>query len=53
MSLINSKKKNIVFYAMVVLGAVMVALGFLAGPKILPPPIVTGLGFWVLAWGMK
>ncbi|MEE2878536.1 MAG: hypothetical protein VX593_05985 [Pseudomonadota bacterium] len=53
MSLLNSRKKNTVFYAMIVLGAVMVALGLAPAPNIMPPPIVTGLGFWVLAWGIK
>ena len=53
MSLINSSKKNAVFYAMIVLGAIMFALGLSPAPNIMPPPIVTGIGFWVLAWGMK
>lgn len=49
----NPKKKNTVFWAMVVLGIVMIALGFLAGPKIILPPIVTGVGFFAIAWGLK
>ncbi|MEH6409129.1 MAG: hypothetical protein V7741_01285 [Hyphomonas sp.] len=53
MSLINSNKKNAVFYSMIVLGTIMIALGLMPAPNIVPPPIVTGIGFWVLAWGMK
>ncbi|MEQ8557544.1 MAG: hypothetical protein RIB03_04430 [Henriciella sp.] len=51
--LINARKKSVVFYAMILLGAIMIALGVAPAPNILPPPIVTGLGFWVLAWGVK
>lgn len=53
MSLIKSNKKNVVFYSMIVVGAIMVALGVAPAPNIMPPPIVTGFGFWILAWGMK
>lgn len=53
MSLIASKKKNAVFLSMLVLGAVMVALGLYPFPHVALPPIFTGVGFLVLAWGMK
>lgn len=53
MSLIKSSKKTTVFFAMIVLGAIMIVLGLMPAPNILPPPITTGIGFWVLAWGMK
>lgn len=42
-----------VIWAMLVLGMAMIALGFMAGPKIIIPPIVTGIGFFVIAWGLK
>lgn len=49
----NPTKKNIVSGGLVLLGGVMIVLGFVAGPKIMPPPIVTGVGFWLLAWGVR
>jgi hypothetical protein len=35
---------------MVILAIVMIVLGFRAGPKIMLPPIITGIGFIVIAW---
>ena len=51
--MISQQKKQVVFWAMVILGAVMIALGVAPAPNLVPPPIVTGIGFWVLAWGMR
>lgn len=53
MTAINSNKKNVVVYSMIILGGVMIALGLAPAPHVMPPPIVTGLGFWILAWGIK
>lgn len=41
---------NVSSIILVLLGIVMVILGVNAGPKILMPPIVTGIGFMVIAW---
>jgi len=35
---------------MAALAIIMIVLGFNAGPKIMIPPIVTGIGFLVIAW---
>jgi len=35
---------------LIVLGIAMIALGAVAGPKIILPPIITGIGFFVIAW---
>ncbi|MFC6197589.1 hypothetical protein [Ponticaulis profundi] len=53
MSLINSRKKNTLFYIMLVLGVAMIAIGLAPIPNIMFPPVLTGLGFLALAWGLK
>lgn len=35
---------------LVILGVIMVILGFNSAPKVLYPPIITGIGFLVIAW---
>ncbi len=35
---------------LVVLGVVMIYLGGFNSPKVILPPIVTGIGFFVIAW---
>lgn len=35
---------------LVLLGVIMIVLGINAGPKVLIPPIVTGIGFMIIAW---
>ena len=35
---------------LVILGIVMIYLGAFFGPKILLPPIITGIGFFIIAW---
>lgn len=35
---------------LILLGIVMIVLGAMAGPKIILPPIITGIGFFVIAW---
>tara|TARA_Y100000052_G_scaffold26925_1_gene33020 strand:+ start:7531 stop:7692 length:162 start_codon:yes stop_codon:yes gene_type:complete len=53
MSLIASRKKKTVTSTMAVLGIVMVVLGLLPFPNLSFPPMITGIGFLTLAWGMK
>lgn len=53
MSLITSRKKKPVMLTMAVLGIIMIVLGLLSFPHIIFPPAITGIGFLVLAWGMK
>ncbi|MEO8416979.1 MAG: hypothetical protein ABI472_25170 [Ginsengibacter sp.] len=35
---------------LVILGIIMIYLGSLSGPKLLLPPVITGVGFFVIAW---
>ncbi|HLT72487.1 MAG TPA: hypothetical protein VKZ75_07525 [Cyclobacteriaceae bacterium] len=47
------EKNNVLLlglWMMVILGLVMVYLGGLHGPNVMWPPIVTGIGFFVIAW---
>ena len=53
MQLFECKKKKAVMYTTGVLGIVMAVLGLAPAPHISLPPLVTGLGFLTLAWGMK
>ena len=49
----NVEKNNVLLlglWMMVILGLVMVYLGGLHGPNVMWPPIVTGIGFFVIAW---
>jgi hypothetical protein len=38
---------------MIAPGAIMIVLGVAPAPDIVPPLILAGIGFWLLAWGMK
>lgn len=47
------KKGNSLIVAavlLVILGIVMIYLGAFGGPKLLLPPVITGIGFFVIAW---
>ncbi len=47
------EKRNSLILAAVILallGFVMIYLGAFYGPKIMLPPVVTGIGFFVIAW---
>ena len=35
---------------LVLLGIAMIYLGVFNGPKIVLPPVITGIGFFVIAW---
>jgi len=41
---------NVSAVILILLGVIMIVLGLNTGPKILIPPIVTGIGFMVIAW---
>ena len=41
---------TVALWLLVILGVVMIYLGAFFTPNILYPPIVTGLGFFVIAW---
>lgn len=46
----RSKALTIGLWVLVVLGLVMVYLGGFYGPKVILPPIITAVGFFVIAW---
>ena len=46
----NKSKVTVVSIALAVLGVAMIVLGSLGG---IVPPILTGVGFLVIAWGLR
>lgn len=40
----------IVSISLIILGIIMIYLGVSAGPEIVFPPVLTGIGFFVMAW---
>jgi hypothetical protein len=44
---------NLVAIILVVLGVVMIYIGGFYGPQIMLPPIITGVGFFAIAWALK
>lgn len=49
------EKRNSLMIAailLVILGIVMIYLGGFSGPKLLLPPVITGIGFFVIAWAL-
>jgi hypothetical protein len=46
----NSKLINICALALVILGIAMIYIGGFYAPKVMLPPIITGLGFFIIAW---
>lgn len=46
-------KKNVLSVSaiiLMILGIVMIYIGGFYAPKVLLPPIITGIGFFVIAW---
>lgn len=41
---------NVSMFLIILMGIVMIILGINSGPKVLIPPIITGIGFMVIAW---
>jgi len=46
----NSKLVKLSALALVILGIAMIYIGGFYGPKVILPPIITGLGFFIIAW---
>lgn len=42
---------NIAVFLLVVLGVVIIYIG-ISGPKVIFPPVITGLGFFVIGWAI-
>lgn len=49
----KNKTITIAFIILLVLGVAMLYLGGFHGEKIILPPILTGIGFFVIAWVFK
>jgi len=45
----NSKLIKTCALALVILGIAMIYIGGFYGPKVILPPIITGLGFFIIA----
>jgi hypothetical protein len=39
-------------FLLVVLGIAMIYIGGFYGPKVILPPIITGVGFFLIAWAI-
>lgn len=50
-----SKEKILTLSAiiLIVLGVVMIYIGGFYAPKVILPPIITGIGFFVIAWSLN
>lgn len=46
-------KLTIAIALLIVLGITMIYIGGFYGPKVILPPILTGIGFFVLAWAIQ
>ncbi|WP_456424154.1 hypothetical protein [Lutibacter sp.] len=49
-------KKNILTISsvlLIVLGLAMIYIGGFYAPKIMLPPIITGIGFFIIAWSLN
>jgi len=41
---------NMAKYLLIILGIIMIYIGGFYGQKIILPPIITGIGFFIIAW---
>ncbi|MDV3308859.1 MAG: hypothetical protein LOY03_08580 [Cyclobacteriaceae bacterium] len=39
-------------WVLIILGLVMIYLGGFRAPQVILPPIITGIGFFVIAWAL-
>lgn len=42
---------NVAVFLLVVLGVAIIYIG-ISGPKVILPPVITGLGFFVIGWAI-
>jgi len=47
------RKIKVSIVLLIILGITMVYIGAFYGPKIMLPPIITGVGFFVIAWALN
>jgi hypothetical protein len=46
----KNKVLSLATILLIILGAVMIYLGGFYAPKVILPPIITGIGFFIIAW---
>ncbi|WP_162497550.1 hypothetical protein [Aureibaculum marinum] len=49
----KNKVISIVSILLIVLGISMIYIGSFYGPKVMLPPIITGVGFFLISWVLK
>jgi len=47
------RKIKVSVILLIILGIAMIYIGALYGPKIMLPPIITGVGFFIIAWALN
>jgi hypothetical protein len=48
----KNKTLTIALWILIVLGIAMVYLGGFYGSKVILPPVITGIGFFTIAWAL-
>lgn len=48
----KNKVLSISAILLIVLGVVMIYIGGFYAPKVILPPIITGIGFFIIAWSL-
>ncbi len=49
----NNKVLRFSAIALFLLGIAMIYIGGFHAPKVMLPPIITGVGFFIIAWALK
>jgi len=49
----KNKTLSTAAFLLIILGIVMIYIGGFYGPKIMLPPIITGVGFFIIAWALN
>ena len=47
------RKIKVSVILLIILGIAMIFIGTFYGPKIMLPPIITGVGFFVISWALN
>lgn len=46
----KNKKLSVAAIILIILGVLMIYIGGFYGSKVILPPIITGIGFFIIAW---
>ncbi len=49
----RNKTLSIATILLIILGITMIYIGGFYAPKVMLPPIITGVGFFIIAWAMN